>query len=361
MISARRNISFGYWAAGFLLMFGLAWQAANACFLTLPTVHVWTNFRIVVQHGSTPIPGIQVAVFDNADLAKLADKTEWQPKPILTPVTGPDGAVEIQKLKPGSYLIETKGPGQGSAVNAVVSAERVKAGNRITLAWPFSWDGTLKTRALAGQLESSNPWIPFQDIHVELWTAGAKTPISAENTGAEGHFHFEQTAPGIYILHVRGQQKGVGDTWQVDGDIPLELSPSAIHVPDALTLQLGESSCGISYSSCPAPNIVTMTSRRIRVRDPLGAVIAHAEYELEGPSGAIKAHGSTDSNGIAKLPPDLLGKMTLVIGRPGFTLLKQALDLRAFDANAGDLLVSMAVNGFDNQCSSVSLEKHATP
>jgi hypothetical protein len=318
---------------------------------------VSTNFRVVVQHGSTPIPGIPVAIFDSTDLAKPHGETEW--KPTLTLVTGPDGAVDIQNLKPGSYLIETKGPGKGSAVNAEVSAKRVKGSNRITLPWPFSSDGILKTRALAGQFASNNPWIPFQDIHVELWTAGAKAPISAINTGAEGHFHFEQTAPGIYILHVRGQQKSVGDNWQVEGDIPLELSPSAVNVPEVLSLQLGESSCGISYSSCPAPNIVAMTSRRIRVRDPLGAVIAHAEYELEGPSSAVKAHGSTDSNGIADLPPDLLGKMTLVIASPGFTLLKQPLDLRAFDANAGDLLVSMAVQMSEDQCSSVSLEKHA--
>lgn len=356
-MSARRNISFGRWAAGFLLMFGLAWRA-DACFLTLGTVHVSTNFRIVVQHGSTPIPGIPVAIFSSADLAKPHGETEW--KPTLTFVTGPDGAVDIQNLKPGRYLIETKGPGKGSAVNAEVSAKRVKTSNQITLAWPFSSDGILKTRALAGQLASNNPWIPFQDIHVELWTAGSKTPIAAENTGAEGHFHFEQTASGIYVLHVRGQQKGVGDNWQVDGDIPLELSPSAVNVPEELSLQLGESSCGISYSSCPAPNIVAMTSRRIRVRDPLGAVIAHAEYELEDPSSAVKAHGSTDSNGIAELPPDLLGKMTLVIASPGFTLLKQPLDLRAFDANAGDLLVSMAGQMSEDQCSSVSLEKHAT-
>jgi hypothetical protein len=359
-MSARRNISLGYWAAGFLLMFGLAWRA-DACFVTLATVHVSTNFRVVVQHGSTPIPGIQVAVFDNADLAKSAGETEWKPKPILTLVAGPDGAVDIQNLKPGSYLIETKGPGKGSAVNAEVSAKRVKNSNRISLEWPSSWTGIVKTKTLAGTLASNNPWIPFQDIHVELWTAGAKTPISAENTGAEGHFHFEQTAPGIYILHVRGQQKGVGDNWQVEGDIPLELSPSAVNVPEVLSLQLAESSCGISYSSCPAPNIVAMTSRRIRVRDPLGAVIAHAEYELDDPSSAMKAHGSTNSNGIAELPPDLLGKMTLVIASPGFSLLKQPLDLLAPDGRANDLLVSMAVNGFDNQCSAVSLEKHATP
>src|SRR5229473_1138481 len=112
-MSARRNISLGYWAAGFLLMFGLAWRA-DACFITLATVHVSTNFRVIVQHGSTLIPGIQVAVFDNADLAKSAGETEW--KPILTFVAGPAGAVDILNMKPGSYLIETKGPGRGSAV-----------------------------------------------------------------------------------------------------------------------------------------------------------------------------------------------------------------------------------------------------
>jgi hypothetical protein len=359
-MSARRNTSLGHWAAGFLLMFGLAWRA-DACWITLATVPVSTSFHVVVQHGSTPIPGIPVVVFDNTDLAKWTSETEWKPKPILTLVSGTDGVVDIQNLKPGSYLIETKGPGKGSAVNAEVSAKRVKGSNRISLEWPSSWAAIVKAKTLAGTLASNNPWVPFQDIHVELWTAGAKTPIAAEDTGTEGHFHFEQTTPGIYILHVRGQQKGVGDNWQVDGDIPLELSPSAVNLPEVLSLQLSESSCGISYSSCPAPNVVAMTSRRIRVRDPLGAVIAHAEYELEDRSSAVKAHGSTDSNGIADLPPDLLGKVTLVIASPGFSLLKQPLDLLAPDGRENDLLVSMAVNGFDNQCSSVSLEKHATP
>ncbi len=355
---SRLNMSLGYLAAGVLLCLGFP-GLAGACWVSLPTVRVTPTFRVFVLHGSDPVSGIEVEVFDNADLERTHGEGEW--KPILTLFTGPDGAVDVQKLRSGRYLIETKGPGKGSATYAQVSTGHGKASNRITLAWPFSLDGILKTRALAGQLASNNPWIPFQDIHVELWTAGAKTPISAENTGAEGHFHFEQTTPGIYILHVRGQQKGVGDNWQVDGDIPLELSPSAVNVPEVLSLQLAESSCGISYSSCPAPNIVAMTSRRIKVRDPLGAVIARAQYELDDPSSAMKAHGSTDSNGIAELPPDLLGKMTLVIASPGFSLLKQPLDLLAPDGRANDLLVSMAVNGFDNQCSAVSLEKHATP
>lgn len=357
MMPSRLNTALGCLASGVLFFLGFP-GLAGACWVSLGTVRVTPTFRVFVLHGSDPVSGIEVEVFDNADLERTHGETEW--KPILTLFTGPDGAVDVQKLRSGRYLIETKGPGKGSATYAQVSTGHGKASNRITLEWPFSSDGILKTRALAGQLTSNNPWIPFQDIHVELWTAGAKTPIAAENTGAEGHFHFEQTTPGIYILHVHGQQKGVGENWQVDGDIPLELSPSAVNVPEVLSLQLAESSCGISYSSCPAPNIVAMTSRRIRVRDPLGAVIARAEYELDDPSSAVKAHGSTDSNGIAVLPPDLLGKMTLVIASPGFSLLKQPLDLLAPDGRANDLLVSMAVNGFDNQCSAVSLEKHAT-
>ena len=358
MMPSRLNTALGCLAAGVLFFLGFP-GLAGACWVSLATVRVTPTFQVFVLHGSDPVSGIEVEVFDNADLERTHGEAEW--KPILTLFTGPDGAVDVQKLRPGRYLIETKGPGKGSATYAQVSTGHGKAGNRVTLEWPFSSDGILKTRALAGQLTSNNPWIPFQDIHVELWTAGAKTPIAAENTGAEGHFHFEQTTSGIYILHVRGQQKGVGDNWQVEGDIPLELSPSAVNLPEVLSLQLAESSCGISYSSCPAPNVVAMTSRRIRVRDPLGAVIARAQYELDDPSSAVKAHGSTDSNGIAELPPGLLGKMTLVIASPGFTLLKQPLDLRAFDANAGDLLVSMAGQMSENQCSSVRLEKHATP
>ncbi len=261
---SRLNTAFACLAA---VLFFLGFPGpAGACWFSLATVRVTPTFRVFVLHGSDPISGIEVEVFDNADLERTHGKTEW--KPILILFTGPDGAVDVQKLRSGTYLIETKGPGKGSATYAHVSNGHGKVSNRITLEWPFSLDGILKTRALAGQLVSNNPWIPFQDIHVELWTAGAKTAISAVNTGAEGHFHFEQTTPGIYILHVRGQQKGVGDNWQVDGDIPLELSPSAANLPEVLSLQLAESSCGISYSSCPAPNIVAMTSRRIRVRDP---------------------------------------------------------------------------------------------
>lgn len=356
-MSRRRNMSLGCVAAGLLLFMGLSWRA-DACWISLATVHVSSNFRVIVQHGSTPVPGVQVAVFDNADLEKSHGETKW--KPILTFVTGPAGAIDILHMKPGTYLIETKGPGAGSAVYAEVSTKPVKGDNPISLEWPASWNGILKARTLAGTLASNNPSVPFQNIHLELWTAGAESPLAAEDTGAGGHFKFSALKPGIYVLHVRGDQQGVGPTWQVDGDIPVELSPSSADLSDDVSLNLAMTSCGIAYSRCAVPSVVTMASRRIRVRDPLGAVIARAEYALEDQSRAVKAHGYTDSNGTADLPPDLLGKVTLVIASPGFSLLKQPLDLSVRDANAGDLLVSMGLQfGEKSACSAVSLEKHA--
>jgi hypothetical protein len=353
---SRSNIG-QYLTAGVLLLLGFS-GPADACWVSWPSVVVPPSFHVLVQHGSTPMPGIKVEIFDTADLEKSKDETPW--KPILILSTGSDGAVDIQNLKPGTYLVETKGPGSGSAVYAEVSAKGGKRRkNQIALEWPASWKGLLKTRTLGGELASNNPWVPFQTIQVELWTAGAETPLAVETAGAEGQFHFNETKPEIYILRVRGHQDGVGDTWQVDGEIPVELSSSSAALPQVPSLSLAMTSCGLSYSSCPIPNSVATASRRLRVGDPQGAVIAKAKYELLDQSGAVLANGLTNSDGMAEFPSDSMGKLTLVIASPGFTVLKQPLELLTPDRRARDLIVSMAVHGNENECSAVKSEKHA--
>jgi uncharacterized GH25 family protein len=101
---SRLNMSLGCLAAGVLLCLGFP-GLAGACWISLPTVRVAPTFRVFVLHGSDPVSGIEVAVFDNADLAKSSGETEWKPKPALTLVTGSDGAVDIQNLKSGSVFI----------------------------------------------------------------------------------------------------------------------------------------------------------------------------------------------------------------------------------------------------------------
>jgi hypothetical protein len=336
------------------VFFVLGWSSMGyACFILLPTVQVSESFSVFVRNGPDNLPSIQVEVLDQAGLK--GDAT-WEPS--LNLVTGKDGAVHIQNLHPGTYLVATKGPGQGSGVYVEVSDKPGRRSNEVTLAWPSSNSETLNVKTLAGELKSNDPWKPFENVNVELWTAGADAPLAIEDTGVEGRFQFSETKPGIYILRIRGRQKNVGDNWQVEGEIPVRLSPAAVSLPEPLSLYLGMSSCGISYNSCPIPSTLAMPARRLQARDPLGALIPNAKFRVLDPSGAELATGSMDSNGVAELPSKLNGKVTLVVASPGLALLTLPLDLLPPD-NEKYLAVVMDVQG--NSCSTAHLEKYATP
>jgi hypothetical protein len=353
---ARLNISFIGLVAAALICMILPWRA-DACSISLSTIQVFPNFRVVVQHGTTPVPGIKLEVYDYADLEHKSSDEEW--KPIQMLATGSDGAVEIHNLRPGRYLVQTTGPGAGSAVYAEVSARQRKRRSQIELGWPFSRE-TLKAKTITGELASNNPWTPFENIHAELWAAGAHEPLAVQDTGAGGHFHFAEAKSGIYILRIRGQQKRVDVNSRVEGDIAIELLPAAADSPAPLALYLGMTSCGITYNRCPDSGNHMMPSRRLQVLDPLGAIIANAKYRVIDPSGTEAATGSTGSGGMVELSPELNGKVTLIVTNSSPTIFTLPLDLIPPTDTAKYLVVAMQVEGFGgSRCNAATLEKHA--
>jgi hypothetical protein len=337
---------------------------ACACSVSLAKVHVASDFRIIVSHGSMPISGIKVEIYNEEELPRLQDGAEW--KPILTLITSPDGVAEVKNLDKGVYLLETKGPGGGSAVYAEVSDNSDKSSNQVLLQWPSSRGEILKIRSLSGELVSNDPWIPFENINVELWAAGLEKPLAVTDTGAQGRFHFSETRPGLYVLHIRGYQKKARRS-QIEGGLPVELAPSAPDALASLALRLDETTCGIQYSRCvPNKTPIATASRLLKVMYEPGMSeypgIESAKYRLLDEHGASIAEGTTDHEGNAQLPSDFVGKGTLLVASPLLTTAQQAVDLLAPDVSAPDLVVTMMpiVEG-DNQCSTVSLEKHATP
>jgi hypothetical protein len=355
-MKARPNISFIGLLAAALICIVLPWRA-DACSISLSTVQVPPNFRVVVQHGTAPVPGIKLEVYDYADLQRKSDDEEW--KPIQMLATGSDGAVEIHNLPPGHYLVETTGPGAGSAVMAEVSPKQQKRTNQIELEWPYSRE-IVEASTLNGELASNNPWTPFENIHLELWAAGAHEPLAVQDTGAGGHFHFAEAKSGIYILRIRGQQKRVDVNSRVEGDIAIELLPAAADSPDPLALYLGMTSCGITYSRCPDSNNHMMPSRRLQVLDPLGAIISNAKYRVIDASGTEAATGSTGSDGMVELSLELNGKVTLIVTNSSPTIFTLPLDLIPPTDTAKYLVVAMQVEGFGgSRCNAATLEKHA--
>jgi hypothetical protein len=323
---------------------------------SLADVKVPPNFRVFVLHEKQALPGMQIAVYDTADL--YADGAG---KPFLRIFTGSDGGVQINDLSPGRYIVQTEGPGQGDAVFAIVSDKYEKSDTGILLQWPYSWGDIPKIRTLAGEIASNDPWSPFENIHLELWTAGSALPLAVQDTGPQGRFRFNETQPGIYILRIHGKQKrNLGD--QIEGEIPVELSLSAQDALASFSPRLAMSTCGIQYGICPSNEMpIATASRRLQVLHVPGMAeyptIAGARYKLLNDRGVSIAEGITDKNGVAELPADVTGRSTLVVAAdPLSSTLQQPLDLLAPQKGTPDLAVTLRQI---EKCSTVSLEKHA--
>jgi hypothetical protein len=351
-------------AISFFLLVALC-RPVLACIISpSQKVEVSPSFRVVVSHESTPIAGIQVEVYDEGELNRLQDGAEW--RPVLTLITSRDGTAEVKNLKKGLYLVETKGPGGGSAAYAEVSGNSGKIDNEVPLQWPYSWGEILKLTSLSGELVSNDPWTPFENIRVELWAAGLEKPLAVAETGPQGRFSFNETRPGLYVLHIRGQQKKARGS-QIEGGLPVALAPSAADALTSLALRLDETDCGIQYSRCTANETpVATASRLLKVMYKPGMSeypgVENAKYRLLDEHGASIAEGTTDHDGNAQLPSDFVGKGTLLVASPLLTTAQQTVDLLAPDGSAPDLVVTMMpIAEGDSQCSTVTLEKNATP
>jgi hypothetical protein len=324
------------------------------CTRSLASVKVPPSFRVSVWHDAKAVPGITVEIYKDAE-------SENQ-KPLLALLTDRDGSAEARDLATGVYVISTAGPGQGSGVYAVVATNHPKPSSEIKLEWPYLPEGILKSRTLVGDLVSNDPWHPFENIHLELWAAGSFRPLAVADTGADGHFHFDESRAGIYVLRVRGHQKDLAPDHQTEGDVAIELAPSA---PDSIeiSLRLDMTTCGIHYggnctSSGDRP--LATAARRLQVLYTPGMaeypMIAGARYKLLNDHGVSIAEGITDKNGRAELPSDATGRTTLVVASPLLTTLQQTLDLLAPVPGAPDLAVTLRQL---DECSTVTLENHA--
>jgi len=328
------------------------------CMRSLASFKVPPSFRVTVWNDTKSVPGIAIAVYEDGPSVEGVKSI-----PVLTVQTDQSGSAEVKNLAPGVYVITIAGPGQGSAAYAVVATNHSKPADEIRLEWPSSSArGILRAKALTGVLASNNPLAPFENIHAELWTAGVQKPLAVQDIGTDGHFQFNETKPGIYILRVHGQRTKAKYDSQVEGDIPLELLPAAKNSQEPLSLYLGMTDCGITYDSCPVPSADTLRTRRLQVHDPLGSVITYSEYRVLNPEGAEVAAGSTGSNGMVELPHELNGMATLVVKKTGSPVFTLPLDLIAPTDPAPYLFVTMGVQGYGGkQCNAEYLEKHATP
>jgi hypothetical protein len=334
-------------AACALVLLGL-FIPADACEISLGSVHVTSDFQIMVRHVQQPIGGITVAIYRSKGVDGEIEKD-----PLLRLVTDKNGTTKVRDLRDGTYMVATEGPGQGAAVYAIVGwGAKGKAKNEVVLGWPAK--EIIQTKRLSGQLLNSNVRTPFEktvgSAQLELWTAGVQAPIALESTTPDGQFQFLQSSPGIYILRVKARGGP-------EGEIALDLQPSTADGIEFLTLHLLETSCGLTYRHCHSTASIDLASRYVGVVTPKGVPFKSAAYRIEDRQGNLLAEGETDGEGGALIPADVEGDVRLELAR-GEISVDQSVRLKAL-ANVPSRHQVMGIH-FDGVCSSLSLENHAT-
>jgi hypothetical protein len=331
---------------------------ALACQTSAPpvTFKVPPTFRVLVKHEDKPVRGVRVGVYREKPKRSRSGEDQW--REILVSPTDQDGVLTVHDLAPGQYKVRTEGPGRSEGVYVEVRGGKARGvRGQISLTWPNSELLVIKTKALRGELHSSNPQQPFDQVEIQLWTPSSQSPAATQN-GADGHFNFENYPPGVYILRIKAHRQDLTENWQPDGDIALEVVPDGAGIPDSLSMPLGMTSNGLAYANCPLPMSMDLRARQIAVTDPMGAVIARAKYMIEDNQLNRLASGQTDEDGRAKIPSDLHGNAKLTLWSLGFTPLEQPLNFLPADPDAPAMSIIMRPHS-NGECSEGRPERHA--
>jgi hypothetical protein len=138
-------------------------------------------------------------------------------------------------------------------------------------------------------------------------------------TNDNGQFNIEGATPGLYFLSLKpsGLRSWSGE--QITGLIVIALDRDA--PTDHLDLDLGWSSCGLSYadsSKCPQSDF-QIEQLSGQVVDPSRAVIPRAKILLLDPAGTLVEQLQSDGEGKFASSRPLAGTYKLVVSSAGFT------------------------------------------
>jgi len=281
-----------------LLGFFLIALPGLACTMVFRGVTVGSNFNVKVSGPIGSVQGLEVGLSVGGVRKVRA-------------VTNKDGIAQFRSVQPGSYFLSADhdaGMGDG----AQIDVGRAESGE-ITV--PLSWPNAklLSVAALKGILHLPE-WIPGKpqpNVRLELLKGISGQPLKNTNTDENGAFDFSDVAPGFYFLSVKSEF-GLGF-------IPVAVEPG---VPaDHLDLDVGWTSCGLSYTSqnaCPQTNL-HLKSLEGRIVDVANASISDAEILLLDEGRKVVEQARSDRAGSFALIPPVDGTYQLLVRRSGFT------------------------------------------
>jgi hypothetical protein len=210
------------------------------------------HFEVEVQDPNRKsVAGVKV------ELEREIEKEPYY-QPVRSGLTGRNGRVSFSGVASGRYLLSYSylqigdAPvlvvGDSAEANAVVGVQRpsrdiVKVQSIAgTFNARFYQDTGRGVSDIAYKQEG-----PFSNETIALTSANLGKAVGTTSTDDHGHFAFGSVEPGLYILQVHEPEGKKKTGMEIEGDIFIEVASDATD-RELPTLQLNESSCGLSYT-----------------------------------------------------------------------------------------------------------------
>jgi hypothetical protein len=327
MLIRNRTFFVGIWAV--LLPF-LAPCMAHACSVVYRTVEVGPYFRVRVTDRGRPVKGLRLVVGVDSTSTPQRPRNNYA-------VTDSDGYVRFSNHSPGSFIITT------DKDDALADAAVVKVspgGPRdvtVSLSWPSSEPITV--RSVSGTMRGPDFYPSEQQVPLSLsLLEGISSRVIAETTSdSRGRFNFaEHVSPGLYFLRLN--LSGLRSGWsreQIEGRIAIEISESAKR--DALDLDIGWSTCGLTYGQRETPTVLSLAKVCGELTDSMGADIANAEVLLmpSNEEGKVLEQTASDRDGRFAFSERLEGDYRLLIKTRGFRPFLRPIHVEPGSSSAG--------------------------
>ncbi len=286
---------------------------AIACTMTVSPIEVGTQFQVSVTDRGRPVSGLRVvlspAVFppDNPDAGKIYSTTDSE------------GIAHFSDLSPGSLYVSAQYDGGESLGLVIDISPGTHIGATVQMSWPSRTPIVVRT---ASGILRTNSFYPSRDqnsFSLELIEGISGHVVDAATSDSKGRFSFKvDVPPGIYFLRVDPSGIRASDGEQIEGAIPIELRADADH--DSLDLELGWTSCGLTYAQRESEPDLKVDKICGDIADPEGGAIGRAQIFLMDAedNSKILDQVASDPNGKFAFEEENNRSYEMIIKSPGF-------------------------------------------
>lgn len=324
---------------------------AGACTVAYPTVNVGPSFIVKVSDRGRPVQGLRL------NLVRY-DSRAPETLGTIEVITDDRGQARFNGVLPGSFSLSADHDG-GIADGVNIEVARDGPSDVIVpLRWPSQ--NPVRVRTVSGELR--DPLKPLR-LSLSLLEGLSARVIQTTDTDSSGHFSLSNVVPGIYFLRLNPFGVPIQSTQQAGDLIAIDVSNEAEE--EKLDLELGWSSCGLSYTDRTKCSHAELNVGNLcgTVVDAVGAVISGAEVLLLDASSNPNVLGRTrtDAAGRFALQDAKNGTYHLVVSSPGFYPLQEIVRIQSSRASERCSQPVSVRLGLFGSCSSAELIQQFVP